>query len=223
MVLKSSTLQVWVEKPSASQVSPKTHLPYYLKSTTFSPQKTTQHLLPTHSLLVNEAYVSASPGATYRIAIRVRPHWRDIGIQLLIDGVEQGNYICFNRFLPHESRVGGRRIDKTSVRNFKFSKLRVEDGHGNYKFDEKAHCKGGYIANQIRTGEIEPIEFMVGKKAVGTIRVNVYRVGRILEGGVSEGSGDWEPCTVVDDIGALKMHAGVESVTTYVKHRIQIL
>lgn len=100
------------------------------------------------------------------------------------------------------------------MKGFVFSKLRIEDGHGNYKFDEGAHCRGGYINANIKMGDIAPIEFMVGKNAAGSIRVNLYRVGKIEKGGMCQGNGDWNPCTAVDDIGQLKMRAGVESVTT---------
>ncbi|KAF3932036.1 hypothetical protein ABW20_dc0104268 [Dactylellina cionopaga] len=213
MVLKSRNLQVWIERPT-SDICPATHLPHYAISPTFSPNKSTQQILPSHSLLVQEAYVEACTDAPYRVAFRVPPHWKNVGIQLIIDGVEQGNYISFNRFRSHESRISGRRVEKTSERLFKFSKMKIEDGCGNYEFDEKAHCRGGYINNNIAQGEIQPIEFMVGKKAVGTIRVNIYRVGKMLKGGACKGNGDWNPCTVVDDIGALKMQAAAESITT---------
>ncbi|EPS39754.1 hypothetical protein H072_6440 [Dactylellina haptotyla CBS 200.50] len=214
MVLKSRNLQVWIEKPTGS-FCPKTHTSIQEKSTSFSHLKSTQKILPGHPLLVNEAYVETSPeGSPYSVVVRIPPHWRNMGVQLIIDGVEQGSFMRFNRFKSYETRITGRRVERTTMRGFQFSKLRIEDGHGNYDFDDKAHCKGGYIANQIKRNEIKPIEFMIGKKAVGIIRVNVYRVGKIVPGGEFKGNGNWTPCTVVDDIGALKMQNTVESITT---------
>ncbi|KAF3929466.1 hypothetical protein AA313_de0209100 [Arthrobotrys entomopaga] len=213
MVLKSSNLKVWLEMPS-SKLDPITQTPIYTPLETHSSYKTHQQILPTHRLRVQEAYVESHPGQCYAVALRVAPHWRNFGVQIIIDGVEQGNYISFNRFTTRESQITGRRVTRNSIRAFQFGDLRAEDGYGNYIFDENAHCKGGFIKNNILCGDIEPIEFMVGQRAVGSVRVNVYRVGRVFVGGECPGQGDWNPCTAVDDIGALKMQVGVESITT---------
>ncbi|KAJ6257880.1 hypothetical protein Dda_7669 [Drechslerella dactyloides] len=216
VTLQSRNVRVWVERPANGRVSPKTHLLHYLKSTAFSAMRTTMKILPFKHLRVSEAYIEATSGANYRVAVRIAPHWQNLGIQLIIDDVERGNYICFNQLRTFEARITGRQSELKAMRGFCFTVQRIEDTGGTYYFDEKANQSSGYISGNVVNGDIPPIRFTVGPGSVRTIRVNVYRVGKVAQGGSrpDEACGDWAPCEVVDDIDTMKIPAEVESITT---------
>ncbi|KAK6513448.1 hypothetical protein TWF281_005073 [Arthrobotrys megalospora] len=223
MVLKSPTAEIWLEKPSPLIcLCSKTHQKTYQKSTSFCPSKSKEisaaspHY-PAQKFKTREAFIESSPDSSYRIALRLKRHFfTKLAVQVIIDGIEQGTYLEFPQFFRTTYRISGRRVTGSTWRGFQFTRLNIKEpgpGVGDYVFNESQHCEGGYVKGYMESGDAEPIDYMIGKNAVGSIRVNFYKVkGAIKEGDIHEGYGDWEPCTTVDEIGALKL--GVQDVTT---------
>ncbi|KAF3198793.1 hypothetical protein TWF106_004131 [Orbilia oligospora] len=235
-MLRSSTAKVWLEKctdpPGSKTKGPPTRGSKYKKTAIYLPSKSTQRSSPsTHpkpiTFKTNEAFVESSPETYYRIKLSIPRHLKSYCVQIIIDGVEQNTYVETSRyFRTVKYPISARRTRKYTYRHFQFSKLSVKDsapGVGDYVFNDSQHCENGYMGCFKASGDIKLIDYMVGKKAVGTIRVNFYKIRKCRKmtpdenkkvDGRDDGDGEWEPCQAVDNIGALKLGAGVENVTT---------
>ncbi|KAK6507187.1 hypothetical protein TWF481_005636 [Arthrobotrys musiformis] len=240
--IKSSLATIWLEQCSIEDHHAGTavsKIPKYVKTPTYSPSSSTELSHPsTHPKQItyktHEAFVESHPGSYYRIGIYVPRHLTNYGVQVIIDGVEQNAYVELPRWLKGSHyKISSRRTTKLTCRHYQFSTLAVTGDDddvlgGDYDFKDSQHCKTGWVNWFHRNGRLEPTEHMIGKKAVGTIRVNFYKLESVVklpkeeQRDVDYEDGDWEPCQAVDSIGAIKLGAGVENVTTLGPERANV-
>ncbi|KAK6514327.1 hypothetical protein TWF506_008724 [Arthrobotrys conoides] len=237
-MLRSSTAKVWLEKQIIPdgyicpdpRPAPCRHCKY-TPATLYLPSKSTQRSSATTyskpvTFKATEAFIESCPDAYYRIKMAIPRHFKAFCVQVIIDGIEQNAYVETSRcFRNTEYPISARRTRKYAYRHFQFTQLDIKDpcpGAGDYAFKHLQHCENGYVSWFRACGDTEAIDYMIGKKAVGTIRINLYRVKKCKKMTPPEnkkmderddGDGEWDPCKVVDHIGALKLGAGVENVT----------
>ncbi|KAK6332598.1 hypothetical protein TWF730_004258 [Orbilia blumenaviensis] len=216
--LKSSTVKIWIEKLGSDG---------YTEAPIYSSCKTTEGTKGA-TYKSREAFIESSAGEAYRIRFRLSPHIREFAFQVIIDGIEQHFFMIrgpYRMLKSAEYPLPGRCTESEAYRAFQFTKLDVRDpgpGAGDYVFDESQHCSGGVMKKLEKDDPIRlATEHMVGKNSVGSIRINLYRLFSIekvspetLPEEYYKGCGDWKTCEAVDQIGALKLGAGVQHVTT---------